>query len=120
MAALGQLDLLQPHILERPMIRTAFVTASLVLSLSMPLFAQDADKEAECRKQGQIATNIMAERKNGSTARRAERRVIRALPEDAMNYEVAVPAMVEWIYSLPEDQMTPEVSNALYQACLSQ
>ena len=100
----------------------AFVTA-MAFAMATPAFAQDtadAQKEGECRKQGQIATNIMTERKNGSNARRAERRVIRGLPEDAKNYEVAVPAMVEWIYSLPEEQMTPEVSNALYQACLSQ
>lgn len=100
----------------------AFVTA-MAFTMATPAFAQDTtdvQKEGECRKQGQIATNIMTERKNGSNARRAERRVIRGLPEDAKNYEVAVPAMVEWIYSLPEEQMTPEVSNALYQACLSQ
>jgi hypothetical protein len=100
------------------MIRTALTSSALMLSLAVPIAAQVED--AECRKQGQIATNIMTERKNGANARRAERRVIRALPEDAKNYEVAVPALVEWIYSLPEDQMTPEVSNALYQACLSQ
>ncbi|SHG80002.1 hypothetical protein [Marivita hallyeonensis] len=102
------------------MIRTAFATCALVLSLASPTVAQNAAKEAECRKQGQIATNIMSERKSGSNARRAERRVIRSLPDDANNYEVAIPALVAWIYSLPEDQMTPEVSNALYQACLAQ
>ncbi|MCK0150704.1 hypothetical protein MWU54_11765 [Marivita sp. S6314] len=102
------------------MIRLTFAAAAVTLSLSLPSFAQDPGKVAECRKQGQIATNIMSERKNGANSRRAERRVVRALPDDAKNYEVAVPALVEWIYSLPEDQMTPEVSNALYQACLAQ
>ncbi|MFP7671824.1 hypothetical protein ACG74X_00565 [Marivita sp. S0852] len=100
------------------MIRPVLLATALTVSVAAPALSQD--KEAECRKQGQIATNIMTERKNGSTDRRAERRVIQALPEDAKNYEVAVPAMVEWIYSLPEDQLTPEVSNALYQVCLSQ
>ena len=100
------------------MIRTALTAAALMLSLTVPALAQVDD--AECRKQGQIATNIMTERRNGSNARRAERRVIRALPDDAKNYEVAVPYLVEWIYSLPEELMTPEVSNALYQQCLSQ
>lgn len=105
------------------MIRKSVLVVAISLGMAAPSVAQDtpdAQKDAECRKQGQIATNIMSERKNGSNARRAERRVVRALPEDAKNYELAVPAMVEWIYSLPEDQMTPEVSNALYQACLSQ
>jgi len=102
------------------MIRNTLITLAITFSLTAPLAAQDAAKEAECRKQGQIATDIMTERKNGSNARRAERRVIRNLPDDAKNYDVAVPAMVEWIYTLPEDQMTPEVSNALYQVCLSQ
>lgn len=102
------------------MIRTTLITIAITLGLTAPLAAQDAAQEAECRKQGQIATDIMVERKNGSDARRAERRVIRNLPDDAKNYEVAVPAMVEWIYSLPEEQLTPEASNALYQVCLSQ
>lgn len=104
------------------MFRTVLVASILTISLGAPAFAQstDAAKEAECRKQGQIATNIMTERKNGSNTRRAERRVIRALPDDAKSYEVAVPALVEWIYSMPDEQMGPAVSNALYQTCISQ
>ncbi len=100
------------------MLRTALATTALTFCLTIPAVGQEDD--TECRKQGQIATNIMSERKNGSNPRRAERRVIRMLPDDAQSYEVAVPAMVEWIYSLPEDQLTQEVSNALYQACMSQ
>ena len=102
------------------MIRTTLISATLFFGLALPAMAQDAGKEAECRKSGQIATNIMAERKKGSSKRRAERRVLRALPDDAKNFEVVVPEMVKWIYSLPEDQLTPEISNALYQACLTQ
>ncbi|MFP7569998.1 hypothetical protein [Marivita sp. S2033] len=100
------------------MIRTVFTTASVMLVLALPAMAQE--KEAECRKQGQIATNIMSERKSGTSSGAAEKRVIRMLPDDAKNYEAAIPALVEWIYGLPEEQMTPEVSNALYQVCLSQ
>jgi hypothetical protein len=100
------------------MIRNAFATTVLMLGLTAPAMSQQDD--TECRKQGQIATNIMTERKNGANARRAERRVIQALPADAKNYEVAVPALVEWIYSLPQEQLNAEVSNALYQACLGQ
>lgn len=100
------------------MIRIASVTTALMLSLAVPALAQD--KEAECRKIGQIATNIMAERKNGTNVRRAERRVIRAIPNKSKNDEVLAVQLVDWIYSLPEEQLTPEVSNALYQTCLSQ
>ncbi|WP_292289580.1 hypothetical protein [Marivita sp.] len=100
------------------MIRTLLAIPALMIGLATPAMAQGDD--TECRKQGQIATNIMSERRNGANARRAERRVIRSLPEDSRNYEVAVPALVDWIYSLPEDQLTPEVSNALYQVCMSQ
>ncbi len=102
------------------MIRIAILAIAAFAVQADATFAQDAAKEAECRKQGQIATDIMNQRTDGANARRAERRVIRALPDDAKNYEVAVPAMVEWIYSLPEDQMTQDVSVALYEACLSQ
>ena len=100
------------------MIRTILFSTAAALCLTLPAFSQD--KEAECRKQGQIATNIMTERASGSNQRRAERRVIRALPEDAQNYEVAIPAMIQWIYSLPEDTTSAEVSNVVYQTCLSQ
>lgn len=100
------------------MIRTLLASVFLIFSLSVPAMAQD--KEAECRKIGQIATNIMAERKNGTNVRRAERRVIRAIPNKSKNDEVLAVQLVDWIYSLPEEQLTPEVSNALYQTCLSQ
>ena len=102
------------------MIRSAVFSAAILLSFASPTLAQDADKAVECRKQGQIAMNIITERQNGSNPRRAERRVIRALPDDAKKYEVAVPALVEWIYGLPADQITPEVSNVIYQSCMSQ
>ncbi|WP_439121856.1 hypothetical protein [Marivita sp.] len=100
------------------MIRIASVTIALMFTLAVPATAQD--KEAECRKIGQIATNIMAERKNGTNVRRAERRVIRAIPNKSKNDEVLAVQLVDWIYSLPEQQLTPEVSNKLYQTCLSQ
>lgn len=102
-----------------PMIRRTLLSATLLVSFAVPVLAQDAAKDALCRQEGQIATNIMTERKNGSNANRAERRVIRNLPEDARNYAPAVPALVQWIYGLPIEQMTPAVSNALYRNCLS-
>ncbi|MEN8683798.1 hypothetical protein [Marivita sp.] len=100
------------------MIRTFLASLALTLSLAVPAMAQD--KEAECRKIGQIATNIMTERKNGSNARRAERRILRNIPNKSKNDEVLAVQLVDWIYSLPEAQLTPEVSNALYQTCMSQ
>ncbi|MCI5112524.1 MAG: hypothetical protein MRY75_18420 [Marivita sp.] len=100
------------------MIRTLFAPIALTLCLSTPAMAQD--KDAECRKIGQIATNIMTERKNGTNERRAERRVLRNIPNVSKNDEVLTVQLIAWIYSLPEEQMTPEVSNTLYQTCLSQ
>ncbi len=100
------------------MIRTALATISVIFSLAVPAMAQD--KEAECRKIGQIATNIMSERKSGSNERRAERRVLRKIPNMSKNDEVLAIQLVAWIYSLPEEQLTPEVSNALYHTCMSQ
>ncbi|PWL35888.1 MAG: hypothetical protein DCO97_07275 [Marivita sp. XM-24bin2] len=93
-------------------------SAALMFSLSVPAVAQD--KEAECRKFGQVATNIMTERKNGSNARRAERRVLRTIPDMSKTDEVLAVQLVDWIYSLPEEQLSPEVSNMVYQTCLSQ
>jgi hypothetical protein len=100
------------------MIRTVFAATALTFGLSLPVAAQD--KEAECRKFGQIATNIMTERKNGTNMRRAERRVVRAIPNKSKNDEVLAVQLVNWIYSLPEERLTPEVRNTLYQTCLSQ
>ncbi|MGJ8602713.1 MAG: hypothetical protein ACSHXH_01210 [Marivita sp.] len=100
------------------MIRTTLATTALMISLTVSASAQD--KDAECRKIGNIATNIMSERQNGTTARRAERRVVRAIPNKSQNDEVLAVQLVAWIYSLPEDQLTPEVSTMLYETCLSQ
>lgn len=100
------------------MLRTSLATLALTVSLALPAMAQD--KEAECLKIGQIATDIMAERKNGANDRQAERRVLRNIPNMSKNDEVLAVNLVSWIYSLPEEQLTPEVSNTLYQVCLSQ
>ncbi|MFA8386475.1 MAG: hypothetical protein ACEPO2_12690 [Pelagibaca sp.] len=100
------------------MLRTSLATLALTVSLALPAIAQD--KEAECFKIGQIATDIMAERKNGANDRQAERRVLRNIPNMSKNDEVLAVNLVSWIYSLPAEQLTPEVSNTLYQACLSQ
>lgn len=100
------------------MLRTSLAILALTVSLTFPAMAQD--KQAECLKIGQIATDIMAERKNGANDRQAERRVLRNIPNMSKNDEVLAVNLVSWIYSLPEDQLTPEVSNTLYQTCLSQ
>ncbi|GGC06198.1 hypothetical protein GCM10011363_23630 [Marivita lacus] len=100
------------------MLRTSLAILALTVSLTLPAMAQD--KQAECLKIGQIATDIMAERKSGANDRQAERRVLRNIPNMSKNDEVLAVNLVSWIYSLPEDQLTPEVSNTLYQTCLSQ
>ena len=100
------------------MLRTSLAILALTVSLTFPAMAQD--KEAECLKIGQIATDIMAERKKGANDRQAERRVLRNIPNMSKNDEVLAVNLVSWIYTLPAEQLTPEVSNTLYQTCLSQ
>lgn len=107
------------------MIRTCLSVLAATIFLTGAATAQDAPKDAKCREIGQIVTNIMAERKNGSSETRTVRRVSRSLPDDILNNrdvveDTLIPEYTKWIFSLPEEQMTPEVSNALYQACLSQ
>lgn len=102
------------------MIRTVLLSASLVAALAHAGIAQTADKQQECQKIGQIATDIMAERKNGRSSAQAERRILRSIPNASKNDEVLAVQLVVWIYGLPQEQLTPEVSNTLYQACLSQ
>jgi hypothetical protein len=102
------------------MIRSALLSVILTCAFAAPTLAQDDAKTAECRRPEQIAINIMAERENGSNQRRAERRVIRALPEESKKYETAIPALADWIFSLPEDRMTSEVSDLVFQSCISQ
>ena len=101
------------------MIRSAFLAACIVIASGASALAQSA-KETECRKFGQIATNIMAERKNGTNARQAERRILRAMPDASQNDRALAVNLVVWIYDLPTEQLTPEVSNTLYRTCLSQ
>lgn len=102
------------------MIRTALLTATVLVSFALPGFAQAVDKEKECLKIGQIVTNIVTERKNGTNERRAERRVLRDIPDVSKNDEALAAQLVSWIYGLPENQLTPEISQTLYQTCLSQ
>ena len=100
------------------MIRSVLLSACAVALLSAPAVAQTA-KEAECRKQGQFATNIVADRKNGASQRQAERRALSSLSAEDKNYEPALVALTQWVYALPDENL-PEVSALVYRTCLSQ
>ncbi len=96
---------------------------TLSAAVALGLFTAPAlalSKAQECNLQAQIANAIVAERKSGSSQRRAERRVKSRLNADSQKYEVALPAMVEWIYTLPQGQLTDEVGATLQTSCMSQ
>lgn len=103
------------------MFRTAFVVfALLIAGFSDLAEAQEATKNAECRKIEQMALTIIEDRTSGTSAQRAERRVLRQTPDMSKADDVLALQLVAWIYSLPEAQVSAEISDMLYEACLTQ
>ena len=100
------------------MIRTAFAATALMLTFTGPAISQA--QEEECRKFGQIVTNIVAERRNGTSARRAERRILANIPNSSKNDEVLAVQLVAWIYSVPEDQLSDDYAQQIYRECMKQ
>ncbi|WP_272006657.1 hypothetical protein [Roseovarius sp. ZX-A-9] len=98
------------------MFRTAAIL-SLVLVLPAGASAAD-DKTANCAATAGIVADAVNARTGGNTQEGA----IAFLTSDEGGiddkYDPAVPMLVEWVYTLPEDQLTVEASTAFEEACL--
>ncbi|WP_226621835.1 hypothetical protein [Alloyangia pacifica] len=85
----------------------------LVLAAATPASAQ-SDKAARCETSAKTVMEAVQARKDGIPLRRTERELRRALDRDTGA------TLAQWIYELPEDQLTLDVGRDWEQKCLSQ
>ncbi|RKF16538.1 DNA primase [Roseovarius spongiae] len=78
-----------------------------------------ADKAADCAATTGIVADAVNERSGGNTQQGA----IDVLTSDEggieEKYAPAVPMLVEWVYTLPEDQLNDAVAESFSEACLA-
>ena len=89
-----------------------------VLVLAFPAFAQDADEL--CTVSSEIAGAAVVERNAGEPQDTAISAITADLDGVSANYAAAVQPIVEWVYTLPQEQLTDEVAVAYKTACLAQ
>ena len=90
---------------------------ALITLLATPVVAQD--KETLCAVSGDIVGAAVAERVGGADAETARDHVIDALPDEQANFKPAVGHLVEWVYTLPPEQLTDEVAPSFIEQCLA-
>ncbi|NCQ25585.1 MAG: DNA primase [Rhodobacteraceae bacterium CG17_big_fil_post_rev_8_21_14_2_50_63_15] len=73
-----------------------------------------------CAPSGAIVQAAVEARSAGQDAATAITTISDGLPEDNKNYKPAVPPLVEWVYTLPEEQLGAGVAEAYVAACEAQ
>ena len=95
---------------------TRFALIAVLLSFAAPAFAGKAEN---CAATAGIVSDAVAQRVDGKDMAAT----VAFLGSDAggiaAKYREAVPALVDWVYTLPEDQLTDAASEAFEDACLA-
>ena len=95
---------------------TRFALIALALSFAAPAFAGKAEN---CAATAGIVNDAVAQRADGKYMAVT----VSFLGSDAggiaSKYREAVPALVDWVYTLPEDQLTEAAAKAFEDACLA-
>lgn len=87
--------------------------------LATPVMAQQ-DKTELCTVSARIAGQAVAERSGGGAPEAAVLVISEGLDPENANFAAAVQPIVEWVWTLPEEQLTDEVATAYEAACLAQ
>ena len=94
--------------------------AALTLILAAPVAAQqsgtdgaDTERLQSCTRQAQLVVGAVEARADGVSQRRARRGLRKELGPEAAEMLSA------WIYSLPEEQLTPAVGDAWQAQCIA-
>ena len=97
---------------------TRFATLAAAALLATPLAAQD--KDTMCAKTAEIVGDAVSARADGAAPEAAVRDVTGAIDTADETYKAAVQPIVDWVYTLPEAQLTDEVAVAYEEQCLAQ
>jgi hypothetical protein len=92
--------------------------ALVVGLLATPALA--VEKAHLCRVSAQIAGAAVEQRQDGAGRDAAVQAVTKGLGQDQADFEDAVSPIVDWVYSLPKDQLSPQVAESYEAACIAQ
>ncbi len=101
------------------MLRLLILSCGLALSGVAASAETEARKAARCAEQGAIAGRIAEARRDGAGARETTAALTGADSGIAERFRPTVAPLVEWIYSLPEAQLSADIGTALEQQCMS-
>ena len=96
---------------------TRFAAIAVALIAAAPVVAQD--KQDLCENTAVIVGDAVTARADGASAQDAVSAVRDAMDADSA-YKAAVQPIVDWVYTLPEDQLTDAVAVAYEEQCLAQ
>ena len=99
----------------KKVISAALVAGGLAAS---PAFAQSEDKQADCQAQAEVVMQVVSGRADGADQAQTVEAVQSGLSADRATYAQVVPAIADWVYTLPEDQLGDEVGQSWIDACL--
>lgn len=92
-----------------------FVLASCLCLVPAASFAANPD----CAVFGEIVNDIVVERQDGKTMNPAMEAVAKSHSAKNARFVPTIPYLAEWVYSLPQDQLTVEAGSAFETQCQS-
>ena len=75
---------------------------------------------ADCAVLGDIVTSVALERAGGAEMNDAMTAVAESYTGDKERFVPAIPLLADWVYTLPDDQLTAEAGTAYQKACEAQ
>ncbi|KNG92647.1 hypothetical protein [Pseudaestuariivita atlantica] len=99
-------------------LRSTLVCLALLLP-ALPAAAQEL-KAADCETFGKITQEAVMARTAGKRPRAATRQISRGLTGDLERFKGAVPLLVDFVYGLPEAQLSADVGATYASACVEQ
>jgi len=96
---------------------TRFSAIAVALIATTPALAQD--QQDLCENTAVIVGDAVTARADGASAQEAASMVGDAMDADSA-FKGAVQPIVDWVYTLPQDQLTDEVAVAYQEQCLAQ
>ena len=84
--------------------------------MALPAVAQD--KQTLCTTSAEIVDTAVTARADGAKERAVIRDITGTLDGDKAVFKPAVEPIVNWVYTLPEDQLTDEVATVYKDTCL--
>ncbi|MGY9048972.1 hypothetical protein P775_18920 [Puniceibacterium antarcticum] len=97
-----------------------FTMLTALAALTLTATGALALDKTECTLQAGLVMQAVGARSAGADNGAAKQQVEASLKGPSQKYAAIVPAVVDWVYTLPQDQLGAGVGDSWAQACLKQ